>query len=80
MNQPPEQLVLFVPMLWIAASVVGDVWAAAVGAVWIVGRVIYLSGYSKDVDKRGPGMIVTILSTAVLTVISLWGVAQAFMA
>jgi len=75
-----EQLVLFVPMLWIAVTVVGDVWAAAIGAVWIVGRIIYAAGYTQDVDKRGPGMIVTVLSTAALTVISLWGVAQAFMA
>ena len=39
-----EQLVLFVPMLWIAVTVVGDVWAAAIGAVWIVGRIILYGG------------------------------------
>jgi glutathione S-transferase len=27
-----EQIVLFIPMLWIATMVVGDVWAAAIGA------------------------------------------------
>jgi len=75
-----EQLVLFVPVLWLAAAVVGDLWAAEIGAVWIVGRVIYAVGYSKEAAKRGPGFLVTILPTAVLTVIALWGVIQAFMA
>jgi len=75
-----EQIVLFVPMLWLATSVVGDVWTAGIGGLWIVGRVIYAAGYSKDVDKRGPGMGLTMLSTAVLTLISLWGIVQAFMA
>jgi glutathione S-transferase len=75
-----EQLVLFVPVLWLAAAVVGDLWAAEIGAVWIVGRVIYTVGYSKEAAKRGPGFLVTILPTAVLTVIALWGVIQAIMA
>ncbi len=73
-----EQLVLFVPVLWLAATVVGDLWAAGIGAVWIVGRLVYAAGYRKDVDKRGPGMLTTLASTAVLTVIALWGVVQAF--
>lgn len=75
-----EQLVLFIPVLWLATSVVGDAWAAAIGAVWIVGRLVYAAGYSKAPEKRGQGMIITILPTAVLTVLSLWGVVQAFMA
>ncbi len=75
-----EQLVLFVPVLWLAVAVVGDLWAAEIGAVWIVGRVIYAVGYSKEAAKRGPGFLLTILPTAVLTVIALWGVIQAIMA
>jgi len=75
-----EQLVLFVPVLWLAAAVVGDLWAAAIGAVWIIGRLFYAAAYTKGADKRAPGMIITLLSTAVLTVIALWGVIQAFMA
>ena len=75
-----EQLVLFVPMLWLATAVVGDLWAAEIGAVWVVGRVVYTVGYSKEAAKRGPGFLLTILPTAVLTVIALWGVIQAIMA
>jgi glutathione S-transferase len=75
-----EQLVLFIPMLWIAVTVVGDVWAAAIGAIWVIGRIIYAIGYTAGIDKRGPGMLITVLSTVALTVISFWGVVQAFMA
>ncbi|MGI9258092.1 MAG: MAPEG family protein [Gammaproteobacteria bacterium] len=75
-----EQIVLFIPMLWIATMVVGDVWAAAIGALWVVGRLIYMSGYSVAADKRGPGMLITLGSTGILTVVSAWGVIQAFMA
>ncbi len=68
-----EQLVLFVPVLWLATSVVRDLWAAEIDVVWIVGRIIYAAGYRKDVDKRGPGFMITLLSTAILTAIALWG-------
>jgi len=34
-----EQLVLFVPLLWLGATVLGDAIAATIGVVWIVGRV-----------------------------------------
>ena len=73
-----EQIVLFVPVLWIATSVAGDAWAAAIGSVWILGRLIYAAGYVAHADKRGLGMLVTLASTVVLVAISVWGVMQAF--
>ena len=36
-----EQLVLFLPSLWIFARYVSPIWAAALGAVFIIGRAIY---------------------------------------
>ncbi len=75
-----EQLVLFIPLLWLAAGVLGDAIAAAIGAVWIIGRVVYANSYWKDAGSRGPGMIMTILPTGVLALATLWGVLQALMA
>ena len=75
-----EQLVLFVPLLWLSTSVLGDPIAAGVGAIWIVGRVVYANAYSRDAAGRGPGMIITILSTGVLALATLWGIVRAFMA
>lgn len=74
-----EQLVLFLPLLWLSTQVVGDVWAAAIGLVWIIGRVLYANTYMKDPDKRGPGMIMTVLATGVLSLVCLWGVVAAFL-
>ena len=32
--------------------------AAAIGAVWIIGRIVYFIGYSKAAAKRGPGFFI----------------------
>lgn len=75
-----EQLVLFLPLLWLATGVIGDAWAAGVGGVWILGRLVYARAYQRDPKKRGPGMIITILATGALALSVLWGALQAFLA
>ncbi len=50
-----EQLVAFLPALWLFALYVSPAWASVLGAVWIVGRVLYAVGYVPAADKRGPG-------------------------
>lgn len=75
-----EQAVIFFPALWLAAHAVGDVIAAALGALWIVGRLIYSSGYMNDPKKRGPGMMITVLTTVALVLAGFYGVAMDFMA
>ena len=30
-------------------------WRAALGLIWIVGRILYMTGYSQAAEKRGPG-------------------------
>jgi glutathione S-transferase len=35
-----------------------DVAAAALGLVWVVGRVIYFIGYSRAVEQRLPGFFI----------------------
>ena len=42
-----EQLVVFLPALWIFAGYISPLWAAGLGAVFIVGRAIYASSYVK---------------------------------
>ena len=74
-----EQLVLFIPVLWMATHVLGDMYAAAVGVVWIVGRVVYSNAYMKDPKNRTAGMLMTLAATGVLAIASLWGIVKAFM-
>lgn len=75
-----EQLVIFLPALWLAVLVLGDMWAAAVGVFWVIGRVMYANAYMADPAKRTSGFTITFLSTTVLTGAALWGVIKAFIA
>ena len=73
-----EQLVLFLPLLWLALYVLGDAITGLIGAVWIVGRVVYANAYARDAAARQPGMGITMLPTAALLLASLWGILQGF--
>jgi uncharacterized membrane protein YecN with MAPEG domain len=53
-----EWMPIFLPSLWLFAIYISDTIAAAIGAVWIIGRVVYFIGYSKEAAKRGPGFAI----------------------
>ena len=61
-----EWLPIFLPSLWLFAIYIGDSSAAALGLVWIVGRILYMIGYMKAVEKRGPGFAIQTLACVVL--------------
>ncbi len=50
-----EWMPIFLPALWLFAIQISDAIAAALGVVWIVGRIVYFAGYAKAAEKRGPG-------------------------
>ena len=50
-----EWMPIFLPSLWLFALYINDALAAALGLVWIVGRVLYMTGYSRAAAKRGLG-------------------------
>jgi glutathione S-transferase len=50
-----EWMPIFLPSLWLFAVYIGDRSAAALGLVWIIGRVVYMIGYTRAAEKRGPG-------------------------
>jgi hypothetical protein len=47
---------IFLPSLWLFAIYIGYVAAAAGGAVWVIGRIVYFLGYREMVPKRTPGL------------------------
>jgi glutathione S-transferase len=53
-----EWMPTFVVPLWLCAIYLSDIAAAALGLVWIGGRVLYFVGYSKAVEKRLPGFFI----------------------
>jgi glutathione S-transferase len=61
-----EHLVLFLPLLWIAALSSRDEWAAVIGIFWPIGRVIYAISYTRNPDKRYPGFFLALGSSGAL--------------
>ena len=62
-----EWMPIVLPSLWLFAIYISDAIAAAIGAVWIIGRIIYFIGYSQSAAKRGPGFAIQAFAA-----ISLW--------
>jgi len=56
-----ELLVIFVPALWLFGQYVSATWASILGAVYLVGRVLYLKSYVADPAKRGAGFGLSML-------------------
>ena len=61
-----EWMPIFLPSLWLFAIYLSDPFAAALGVVWIIGRILYFTGYSKAVEKRGPGFGIQALACIAL--------------
>ncbi len=57
-----EQLVLFLPLVWIFSYYVSELWGAILGGVWILGRVLYAWGYYQQAEKRTLGFGISGLS------------------
>ena len=69
-----EWIVIFLPSLWLWAAYLDPRVGALLGVVWILGRILYLFGYMKDAQKRGPGFLVQVAMTAILFFGALFGV------
>jgi len=65
-----EQTVLFLPSLWLAAAAFSDRWAALLGLVWVVGRLVYARAYYAAAEMRGPGFLMTVIPTFILLISS----------
>jgi len=68
-----EMLVTFVPSIWLFGLYVSPQWGAAIGAVYLVGRIVYLRSYLADPRKREIGFGLSALPILVLLVGALWG-------
>ncbi|MDE2355211.1 MAG: MAPEG family protein [Alphaproteobacteria bacterium] len=61
-----EWLPIFLGSLWLFAIYWSDLVAAAIGLVWIIGRFLYMTGYSKAAEAREAGFMIQALASAVL--------------
>ena len=75
-----EWMPIFLPSLWLFAFYVGDKWAALVGLVWVIGRIMYVATYAQAAEKRSPGFGIQALASAVLVFGSLIAVVKTLIA
>src|SRR4030088_2040524 len=59
-----EWMPVLLPSLWLFAIYISDAIAAALGLVWIAGRILYMTGYSQAADKRSMGFGVQFMAGA----------------
>ena len=45
-----EQLLIFLPALWLFGELVSPVWGAGLGLVFVIGRALYAVGYYADLS------------------------------
>lgn len=61
-----EQMVFFLPSLWLFARYVSPIAASLLGMIWIIGRILYASGYYQQAKKRLPGFYIAATASIIL--------------
>jgi glutathione S-transferase len=61
-----EQLVVFLPSLWIFSTTVSPLWGGILGLVFVIGRVIYSVTYVRAPETRRIGFRIAGVATLVL--------------
>jgi glutathione S-transferase len=69
-----EQLMLFLPSLWVFSLAVSPFWGGLIGLGFVVGRILYVAGYIRDPASRELGFTIGTASTAILLLGGLGGV------
>ena len=68
-----EQLVVFIPSLWLFAHYVDNRWAAGIGLVYIASRFMYCTAYLNDPGTRSRGFGLGVVAQLVLMLGALVG-------
>ncbi len=74
-----EQLIIFLPALWLFATYMDAVIGAGLGVVYLIARILYQQTYSRGAN-RAPGFILGFLTNIVLLGGALAGVVLNFSA
>jgi glutathione S-transferase len=68
-----EQLVVFVPSILLFARYGSPTVAAGLGAVFLVGRIVYFNSYVAEPRKREVGFVMSMLPNVILLIGGLYG-------
>lgn len=68
-----ENVVIFLPALWLAALWVSEAVATVLGAVWLIGRIWYAIAYMREPKSRGGGFVLAFAAWGGLMLVAAWG-------
>ncbi|MDJ0601354.1 MAG: MAPEG family protein [Crocosphaera sp.] len=68
-----EQMIFFLPLLWLFCFYIDSIWGSVIGGFWIIGRILYAVGYYQAAEKRMIGFAIGSLSSLILLIGSLVG-------
>ena len=74
-----EVLIIFVPALLIAAQYWNPAWIAALGSVYLVGRLLYLRSYVRDPASRSLGFSLSMIPCLLLVLAGAIGAIRALL-
>jgi glutathione S-transferase len=69
-----EWMPIFLPLLWLFAVYVNDWGAALLGLLWIIGRIVYIHGYTTAANMRHRGFSIQAFACGVLLIGALIGI------
>ena len=75
-----EQLAIVIPSMWLFGLYVSGTYAAALGLVFAIARIIYYRGYVADPAKRAVGFGIGLLATLALLFGAIYGTGMAAIA
>ena len=74
-----EQLIVFIPALWIFCLTVQPLIGAILGLIFVFGRILYSTAYAAHPSRRSLGFGLGILPTLILLIGALAGVIRDFL-
>jgi uncharacterized membrane protein YecN with MAPEG domain len=75
-----EQLVVFLPAIFLYSHLGNPMYAVGFGVVYLIGRMIYLRSYVKDPGSRTLGFMLTFLPSVLMLIGALFMAAQNLLA
>jgi glutathione S-transferase len=68
-----ELLIAFIPGMYLCSHYFNPLWAAGLGVVYLIGRLVYSASYVKDPKSRSAGFALSVLPTLLLIAAGLVG-------
>ncbi|MBV6417882.1 MAG: hypothetical protein CMLOHMNK_02658 [Steroidobacteraceae bacterium] len=75
-----ELLVILIPAMLLFALYIDPLWAAGLGGVYVIGRLVYFVGYTRAAERRHIGFALSMLPTLALLIGAIFGALRALAA